>query len=137
MSPIQVGVPPYHYRVDESFPTFPCGAVDGEAVGVACDSKDRVYVFLRGLKPVQVFDPSGKLLTTWGEGVLEQPHGIFIGPDDTVYCTDDLDHTIRAFTSEGRLRFTLGTPDKPSDTGSTSIHYRTIQRSAGPFNRPC
>jgi len=132
-----VGSPPHRYRVDESWPTFPCGASHGEAVGVACDSRDRVYVFLRGPKPVQVFDREGKPVMNWGEGVFKRPHGIFIGPDDTVYCTDDFEHTVRAFTSDGKLRFTLGTPDKPSDTGSTSIDYRTIQRPAGPFNRPC
>src|SRR5262249_15944989 len=59
-----------------------------------------------------------------------------IGPDDTVYCADDFGHAVFAFSPEGQLRFTFGTPGKPSDTGATSIDYRTIRRSAGPFNYP-
>lgn len=135
-TPILVGVDPFRYRVDEAFPAFPCGAVDGEAVGVACDSRDRVYVFARGPKPVQIFDRDGKLLTTWGEGAFKRPHGIFIGPNDIVCCTDDFGHAVHAFNTEGKLLFSLGS-GKPSDTGATSIDYRTIQRVAGPFNYPC
>jgi DNA-binding beta-propeller fold protein YncE len=64
-----------------------------------------------------------------------RPHGLFIGPDDTVYCTDDRGHTVRAFTPQGRLRLTLGT-GSPSDTGATSMDYRTIQRAGPPFHYP-
>ncbi len=125
------------YRVDERWAKFPANGPFGEAVAVACDSKDRVHVFLRGPSPVQVFDRDGTLLSSWGEGIFARPHGIFIGPDDTVYCTDDFDHTVRAFTPDGTLRFTLGASGKPSDTGATSVDYRTIQRAGPPFHFPC
>jgi DNA-binding beta-propeller fold protein YncE len=105
-------------------------------VGVACDSRDRVFLFARGPQPVLIFDRDGTLLSSWGEGVFARPHGIFIGPDDTVYCTDDFDHTVRIFTADGQLRLALGTSGRPSDTGATSIDYRTIRRAAGPFNYP-
>src|SRR5262245_38725710 len=91
----------FRYDVDETWAKFPAAGPDGEAVGVACDSKDRVYVFLRGPRPVQVFSPDGTLQATWGEGVFVRPHGIFIGPDDTIYCTDDFDHTVRIFAPDG------------------------------------
>lgn len=127
---------PFRYRVDESWPSFAAAGLDGEAVGVACDSRDRVFVFLRGPQPVQVFDRSGTFLFAWGEGVFVRPHGIFIGPDDTVYCTDDHDHTVRAFSPQGELRLTLGTRGQPSDTGATSIDYRTIRHAGPPFHYP-
>jgi DNA-binding beta-propeller fold protein YncE len=95
-----------------------------------------VFVFCRGPRPVQVFDRHGSLLTTWGEGVFVRPHGIFIGPDDTIYCTDDHDHTVRAFSTEGRLKLTLGVRGRPSHTGATSIDYRTIRFAGPPFNFP-
>jgi DNA-binding beta-propeller fold protein YncE len=126
----------FRYRVDESWAKFPANGSAGEAVGVACDSRDRVYVFLRGPLPVHVFEPDGTPVAGWGEGLFVRPHGIFIGPDDTVYCTGDFDHTVRAFTADGMLRLTLGTSGKPSDTGATSIDYRTIQRAGPPFNFP-
>lgn len=131
-----VGTSPYQYRVDESWAKFPYGGPAGEAVGVACDGRDRVYVFLRGPQPVQVFEPDGTFITAWGEGAFQRPHGIFIGPDGIVYCTDDFGHVVHAFTLEGKHLFTLGT-GRPSDTGATSIDYRTIQRASGPLNYPC
>src|SRR5947209_9393140 len=113
------------YRPDPRWPSFPGDGPDGEAVAVACDSRDRVFVFLRGPRPVQVFEPDGTFGTAWGEGLFIRPHGITVGPDDTVYCADDFDHTVRAFTPDGRLRLTLGTSGRPSDTGATSTDYRT------------
>jgi hypothetical protein len=84
---------------------------------------------------VQVFERDGTPVASWGEGVFVRPHGIFIGPDDTVYCTDDFGHAVHAFTPAGKLRFTLG-DGKPSDTGATSIDYRTIKHAGPPFNFP-
>jgi hypothetical protein len=133
---VAVGQGRFRYRVEPSWPAFPAGASDGEAVAVACDARDRVFVFLRGPRPVRVFERDGTFVTAWGEGLFVRPHGIFIGPDDTVYCTDDRDHTVRAFTPEGRLLRTLGTSGRPSDTGATSSDYRTIRRAGPPFHYP-
>jgi DNA-binding beta-propeller fold protein YncE len=125
-----------HYNVDETWDRFPAAGPAGEAVAVACDSRDRVYVFLRGPRPVQIFERDGTPLGSWGEGAFARPHGLTIGPDDTVWCTDDFGHTVRAFSPEGQLRLTLGVPGQPSDTGATSIDYRTIRRAGPPFHYP-
>jgi DNA-binding beta-propeller fold protein YncE len=95
-----------------------------------------VFVFNRGDQPVAVFDPAGRPLGAWGAGQFTRPHGIWIGPDDAVYCTDDMGHTVSKFTPEGRLIWTLGTRGQPSDTGATSIDYRTIRRAGPPFHYP-
>ena len=50
-----------------------------------------------------MFDRDGTFLASWGEGLFVRPHGITVGPDDTVYCCDDKDHTVRKFTPDGRL----------------------------------
>src|SRR5262249_5479221 len=68
--------------------------------------------------------------------IFKRAHGIFIGPDDAVYCIDDFDHTFRKFTTDGKLLMTLGTSGKPSDTGATSIDFRTIRHSGPPFHYP-
>ena len=68
--------------------------------------------------------------------MFSRPHGIFIGPDDAVYCTDDRDHTVRRFTPDGKLLMTLGRSGKPSETGATSVDYRTIKRAGPPFHYP-
>jgi sugar lactone lactonase YvrE len=130
-----VGAGRFRYRPMASW-SIPADRDLGEVPGVACDSQDRVYLFTRGTRRVHRYQPDGTPIDSWGEGLFQRPHGIFIGQDDTVYCTDDFDHSVRAFTLDGRLRFALETTGRPSDTGATSMDYRTIQRSAGPFNFP-
>src|SRR5438874_1182343 len=96
-----------------------------EATSVAVDGSDNVWVFNRWPHPVIVFDRDGKFLRSWGEGLIRRAHGIGIGPDGTVWLTDDLHHTIRQFTPAGTLRLTLGDPDQAS-----TLH------GGKPFNRP-
>jgi DNA-binding beta-propeller fold protein YncE len=133
---IQVGQGAFRYTVDQAWPTLPGNGQYGEAVAVACDSRDRVYLFARGPHPVLVYGTDGSLLQSWGEEEFVRPHGIFVGPDDTVYCTDDCDHTIRAFTVDGEPKFKIGTSGGASDTGATSMDYRTIKHSGPPFHYP-
>ncbi len=115
---------------------LPAGWKFVEAVGVATDSRDRVFVFNRGEHPLIVFDRDGKFLQAWGEGQFVRPHGIWIGGDDAVYLTDDLDHTVRKYTPDGRLLWKLGTSGRGSDTGVRESDYRTITRGGPPFNQP-
>ncbi len=136
MDKISVGQGNFRYLVEERWAKFPGDGPDGEAVAVACDSRDRVFVFLRSPIPIRVYEPDGTFVAAWGEGQFVRPHGLFIGPDDTLYCTDDFGHTVHAFTREGRLLLTLGSSGHPSDTGATSMDYRTIQHAGPPFNYP-
>jgi DNA-binding beta-propeller fold protein YncE len=124
------------YRANAAWAKLPAGWGWREVAGVATDSRDRVFVFNRGDHPLMVFDADGTFLTSWGEGVFVRPHGITIGPDDAVYCTDDTDHSVRKFTPDGELLLTLGTRGRASDTGATSMDYRTIRRAGPPFHYP-
>jgi DNA-binding beta-propeller fold protein YncE len=123
------------YEPVPGWPELPAGLGWQEVAAVACDSRDRVYVFNRGEHPLIIFEADGSFVGTWGEGLFARPHGISIGPDDAVYCTDDAGHTVRKFTPDGRLLLTLG-DSKPSDTGATSVDYRTIRRAGAPFHYP-
>ncbi len=120
----------------EGWAELPDGWRFVEVAGVATDSRDRVFVFNRGDHPIVIFDRDGGFLGSWGEGLFVRPHGITIGPDDVVYCTDDLDHTVKKFTAKGKPLSTLGTSGHPSDTGATSMDFRTIRGAAGPFHYP-
>lgn len=131
-----VGSGEFQYRAQVDWARWPADWHVSEVTAVATDSQNRVFVFNRGDHPVAVFDPAGELLFSWGEGLFNRPHGITIGPDDAVYCVDDLDHTVRKLTTEGRLIWTLGTSGQPSDTGATSIDYRTIRHAGPPFHYP-
>src|SRR5437660_10895872 len=122
----------FGYEADDHWALLPQGWDWAEVAGVATDSQDRVYVFNRGQHPIMVFDRGGAFLTSWGEGRFTRPHGIFIGRDDALYCADDLDHTVRKLTTDGKLLLSLGSSGKPSDTGATSQDYRTIRRAGPP-----
>jgi DNA-binding beta-propeller fold protein YncE len=113
------------YRVVADWGRLPEGWSFVEATSVAVDLRDQVWVFNRGPHPVITFDREGNFLRSWGEGMFRRPHGITIGPDGTLWLTDDLHHTIRQFTPEGKLLLTIGDPDQPA----------TLQ-SGKPFNRP-
>jgi len=126
----------FGYEADDSWAKLPPGWGWTEVAAVATDSQDRVYAFNRGEHPVMVFDRDGTFVNSWGEGLFARPHGLFIGADDAAYCTDDLGHTVRKFTPEGRLLLTLGASGWPSDTGATSMDFRTVQRAGPPFHYP-
>ena len=126
----------FGYQADDHWAKLPPGWTRAEAAAVATDSHDHVFVFFRSPHPVMVFDRDGAFLSSWGEGLFARPHGLFIGPDDAVYCTDDLDHTVRKFSPDGRLLLTLGTSGRHSDTGATSMDYRTIRYAGPPFHFP-
>ena len=123
------------YQADIHWAKLPSGLTWHEVTGVATDGEDRVYVFARGEHRVMIFSADGRFLSSWGEGVFTRPHGITVH-EDALYCCDDLDHTVRKFTLDGRLLMTLGTSGQASDTGATSLDFRTIRRAAGPFHYP-
>ena len=99
---------------------------EGWVPAVACDSTDRVFIYSRSEKPLNVYDRDGKHLATWGESVLTPnfAHGIFIDKNDNVFVTDATNHAIYKFSPTGELLLTLGTPGQPGTN------------KGDPFNRP-
>jgi hypothetical protein len=93
---------------------LPDGWALNDVAAVAVDSKDRVYVFNRGAHPMIVLDREGNFIRSWGEGLFSRAHGLHIGPDENLYCTDDGDHTVRKCTPEGKVLLTIGIPGKPA-----------------------
>ena len=113
--PVVLGEGDFRYEVSgRNWGNLPEKWVFKEATAVDVDSKDNIYVFNRGTCPMIVFDREGNIVRTWGEGVFKNPHGVTIAPDDTVFCVDNGDSTVRKFTAEGKLLMTLGTPNQPS-----------------------
>jgi DNA-binding beta-propeller fold protein YncE len=114
----------YRYEPVPGWGRLPEGWSLKEVGAVAVDSQDRVYVFNRGEHPMVVFDRDGKFLASWGEGLFRRAHGLHMGPDDMLWCTDDGDHTVRKCTPDGRVLLTLGLPERPAP-----------YMSGRPFNR--
>ncbi len=109
---IRVGSGEFTYEVIVDWAKLPEGWSFLEVADVAVDSEDRVYVFNRGEHPMIVFDHDGNFLASWGEGLFKRPHGLTIGPDDSLYCVDDVGQIVRKFTLDGHELITLGTPGK-------------------------
>ncbi len=124
------------YEPVDGWERLPQGFRHRDVAGVAVDSRDRVYLITRGDSRVIVYDRDGRFLHAWGEDLFSpRTHGITIGPDDSVYCTDDGQHTVRKFTPEGQLLLTLGTTGVPSDTGYDGKSLASITHGGPPFNR--
>jgi len=125
------------YEFVQGWEQLPKGYEHRDVAGVAVDLEDRVFLICRGDHPVIVYDAKGKFLSSWGEGQFTyRTHGITVGPDNSVYCTDDGNHTVRKFSPSGKLLMTLGTMNTPSDTGYDGKDTKTATKPAGPFNRP-
>ncbi len=105
---VALGTATFSYEVAEGWGRLPEGWSYKEAAAVGVDSKDNVYVFNRGEHPMIVFDRDGNFLRSWGEGIYPRAHGITMGPDDTIFCTDDGDHTVRKCTLDGQGAFHPG-----------------------------
>ena len=133
---VRVGEGDFSFEAHEHWAQLPEGWSFVEVAGVASDSLGRIHVFNRGEHPVIVFNRDGQFLRSWGEGIFTRAHGITIGPDDSVYLADDLGHTVRKFTLEGKLLLTLGTSGSASATGAIGLDYRTIRHAGPPFNLP-
>jgi len=122
----------FRYEVQQDWAQIPDGWSFTDVAAVAVDSKDRVYVFNRGEHPMIVFDRDGKFLRSWGEGVFHRAHGLHIGPDETLYCTDDGDHSVRKCTLDGKVLLTIGIPGKPSPYMSGEPFHRCTHTALSP-----
>jgi hypothetical protein len=99
---------PNPYRLVEGWPTLPAsmnGGHWGEVIRVHLDAKGNIWVFHRCFNvvppgsavcigrgpsnpPILEFDPSGKLLKSFGVGLFAYPHGFTIDGDGNLWTTD-------------------------------------------------
>jgi DNA-binding beta-propeller fold protein YncE len=129
-------VAPNPYRVDEGWAKLPEGRKWGAAIGVDIDRDGKsVWVFDRcataddcsgsNLPPIQKFDASGNLLASFGAGMFNYPHGLFVDRDNNIWVTDGRaknngkGHTVVKFSPEGRVLMTLGKPGIAGDGPDT------------------
>jgi sugar lactone lactonase YvrE len=120
----QLGSGSFCYIVEQDWGQLPHELHVGDVAGIAVDANDNVYLFNRGDHPMIVLDRHGAVVRTWGERVFTRPHGVHIGHDGYVYCTDDGDHTVRKFTVTGVALLEIGIAGQASKA-----------MSGDPFNR--
>jgi sugar lactone lactonase YvrE len=79
-----------------------------------------------------VLDRDGNFLRSWGEGVFHRAHGVHMAPDDTLWLTDDGDHTVRHCTLDGKILTTIGIPGKPRPYMSGEPFHRCTHTALSP-----
>ena len=113
---------PNPYRAIENWAKLPAGRAWGSAAGISIDSRENLWVFERcagnscsgrGESPILQFDPSGKLMKQFGEGMFVFPHGIFVDRENNVWVTDadgkdGKGHQVVKFSPDGKVLFSLG-----------------------------
>src|SRR5262245_32856983 len=98
-----VGSGAFRYEIINDWAKLPEDWNLGEVAGIGVDSRDNIHVFTRGNHPVIVFDRDGNVQRSWGHGLFVRPHALRFAPDDTVFITDEQDHTVRKFSMDGKL----------------------------------
>ena len=129
---------PAPYGSATSFGQLPAGRAWGGTTAVAVDRDGKsVWVFERcggascansNLPPILHFDPSGKLLASFGAGMFVFPHGITVDHEGNVWVADadgknGKGHQVVKFSPTGKVLMTLGKAGMPGD-------------APGYFNRP-
>jgi hypothetical protein len=132
----------FRYELVDLWAKLPAGESFVDVGGVCIGAQDRVYVLSRSADPITLFERDGTIVTRWGKGMFGRAHGSCMGLDGAFFCTDDRRHTVTKFTADGKsVLMTLGTPDKPSDTGYRETpplweRIASIKYGGPPFNRP-
>jgi DNA-binding beta-propeller fold protein YncE len=121
---------PNPFRTIEGWARMPEGRTWGSTSAVEID-KDGVSIWVAercggntcagsDLDPVLKFDATGKLVASFGAGLILSPHGIHVDPDGNVWVTDcactggsaeaqpGAGHQVFKFSPDGKLVMTLG-----------------------------
>ena len=121
------------YRMTDDWAQLPDGVAWGQIISVEVDGEGNVYAFHRCSSdtcidrtepPLLKFDPSGKLLMTWGEGMLVWPHGFHLDSENNIWVTDGRDddgrgQQVHKLSPEGVILMTLGTAGVAGDGQDT------------------
>jgi DNA-binding beta-propeller fold protein YncE len=125
---------PSPYHVVENWAKLPEGRVWGMAIGVDIDRDGTsVWIFDRcgaktcegsAIAPIQKFDATGRLVVSFGSGLINWPHGFFADRDGNVWVTDGRGgngkgQTAMKFSPDGRVLMTLGKPGVAGDGQDT------------------
>ncbi len=127
-----VGTGDFQYRMVENWAKLPDGWSFKEVAAVGVDKNDNVYAFNRGEHPVMVFDRDGNFLRSWGEGLWPRAHGLHMGPDDSVYLTDDGAHCVRKCSLDGKILLEIGIHGKPAPYMSGEPFHRCTHTALSP-----
>jgi streptogramin lyase len=111
----QGGNVPNPFREDASWAKLPAGAKWAGVISVDPASNGDMWVFHRSDPPILRFDPSGKVVKSFGQGQIVNAHGMTIDRDGNVWVTDaqikdGKGNQVLKFSPDGKLLMALGKP---------------------------
>ena len=109
----QSSTPANPYRPIENWAQLPSGVQWGAVISVDVEGKDNLWVFHRNSPPILKFDPSGKLVKSFGEGLFVNPHGMTVDREGNLWVTDAQSRDgkgmqVFKLNPEGTVLMTLG-----------------------------
>jgi sugar lactone lactonase YvrE len=102
--------PPLAYRAVEPAVSLPAGMEMGASAAVAFDPRGHLFVLTRGQVGLWEFDPDGRFVRAFGEGLFRRSHGLHIDREGNLWVADVGAHVVIKLASDGRVLMTLGTP---------------------------
>jgi DNA-binding beta-propeller fold protein YncE len=87
---------------------IPAGMTMGAPASVAFGGDGHLFVLARGTHALYEFDPNGKFVRAFGEGLLVRSHGIHIDRDGNIWVTDVNAHVVLKLNRQGQVLLTLG-----------------------------
>ena len=109
-------VPELGYQVIPDFFNAPDGMSNGEASGVALNSKGHIFLFQRAKPMLNEYDEYGVYVRSIGEGLFTHPHGLRIDDADNLWTTDDGSHLVLKLSPAGRVLLVLGRKDVAAES---------------------
>jgi sugar lactone lactonase YvrE len=100
--------PPLEYAAVADPLPLPAGTTMGAAASVAFDRRGHLYVLTRGAQAFFEFDPAGRFVRAFGDGLFTRSHGLHIDGEGNIWATDVGAHVVHKLTPEGRVLLTLG-----------------------------
>ena len=125
---------PNPYREDKGWAQTAPGRPFGATIGIDIDRDGRsIWVFDRcggntcvdsKIAPVMKFNARGLLMTAFGSGMINDPHGLFVDRDNNIWLTDRIGrngrgHAVFKLSPQGRVLMMLGRPGVAGDGPDT------------------
>jgi DNA-binding beta-propeller fold protein YncE len=97
------------FRPVTNFFRLPEGWTLGACSAVSVNRQGEIFLFHRGKHPIIVLDSGGNYLRSWGDDVLQTPHGLRIDSQGNIWVTDIGSHRVFKFDPQGKVLLALGT----------------------------
>jgi DNA-binding beta-propeller fold protein YncE len=88
---------------------LPAGIELGQVASVAIDAREHLFILHRGDQALLEFDPNGRFIRAFGDGLFERAHGLTMAEGDGFWVTDVSAHTVMHLDNDGNVLMTLGT----------------------------